>query len=164
MIRRRLLAGGLAGSFALAVLPAVAVAAVTGLLASPAAATPADPQPGIGIGAVHTAAARDSLSVPVWTDTPAAHITTVDATLSFDGHVVDLVLGDPDGDGRYSPAGPIVLGDTLPTLGHWAVSVAADDSSGASATRADAGVFDFTDRLVELLAAGRSDPDDAPAG
>lgn len=128
---------------------AVAVAAVTGLLASPAAATPADPQPGIGIGAVHTAAARDSLSVPVWTDTPAAHITTVDATLSFDGHVVDLVLGDPDGDGRYSPAGPIVLGDTLPTLGHWAVSVAADDSSGASATRADAGVFDFTDRLVD---------------
>lgn len=130
----------------------------TALTAAPAYATTADGPIGIGRAATD-AGDHGSFSVPVWTADPAAHLTSVSATVR-DGdttvaQLADLVplTGVAD---TWTNDGPLELtedGGTLPHLGAYSIDVTATDDQGDTVVRKDAGTLDFTLQPADISAA-----------
>ena len=122
----------------------VSACAIVLALVPPALAEPA----WVGIGFARTDELQHgSFAVPVWTDDPAASISSVTATILDAGSpvtTVDLTQVKP---GYWAPAKPFELtedGGVLPHLGHYPIDVVADDSAGHTMSRSGAGVLDFT--------------------
>ncbi|MFI1018066.1 hypothetical protein [Streptomyces sp. NPDC020965] len=143
----------------------VASAAALALAATTAPALAADEPtaPSVHIGAAVTEKLqRGSFSVFAASDTPRATITAVSATVrQGDTVVADIPALTPGTNPeRFAVPADALLkltedGGTIPALGRYTVDVTATDSTGATATRRNAGTLDFTLRPALTLDASQ---------